>query len=69
MFITMEYFPHGDLRKYMTVSPPFPEAEAQQVTFQLVEGLGFLHENGFTHRDLKPSVSLSLAPLFQKKLD
>lgn len=50
----MEYFPLGDLQKYMTQL--FQEREAQQITFQLLESLDFMHSNGFAHGDLKPQV-------------
>jgi serine/threonine protein kinase len=53
----MEYFPLGDLQKYMTQL--FREREAQQITFQLLESLDFMHSNGFTHGDLKPQVCSS----------
>ena len=62
LFITMEYFPLGDLQRYMTQL--FRESEAQQITFQLLEGLDFMHGNGFTHRDLKPQVCLDLISCF-----
>ena len=55
VFITMEYLPLGDLQNYL--SSPLPEEEAQQITSQVLEGLAFMHENGFAHRDLKPNVS------------
>lgn len=57
LFIAMEYFPLGDLQKYMTQL--FREREAQQITFQLLESLDFMHSNGFTHGDLKPQVCSS----------
>lgn len=50
----MEYLPLGDLQKYMV--QPFAEDEAQQITLQLLEGLDFMHSDGFAHRDLKPQV-------------
>jgi serine/threonine protein kinase len=53
----MEYFQYGDLQDYLSGVSPLPEAEAQQVTFQILEGLSFMHENGFAHRDLNPRVS------------
>jgi serine/threonine protein kinase len=52
----MEYLLHGDLQHYLSPAPPLPESEAQQITFQILEGLFFLHDNGFAHRDLKPGV-------------
>ena len=58
VFITMEYFPLGDLQNYL--SSPLPEKDTQQITSQVLEGLLFMHDNGFAHRDLKPNVSLFL---------
>jgi serine/threonine protein kinase len=51
----MEYFESGDLRQH--IGDPLSEKSAAQITSQLVEGLFYMHENGFTHRDLKPAVS------------
>ncbi|VUC36619.1 unnamed protein product [Clonostachys rosea] len=48
----MEYMENGDLQEYLSV--PFPEAEVKEIASQLLEGLSFMHENGFAHRDLKP---------------
>lgn len=53
----MEYLEHGDLHHYLAESPPLPELEAGDITFQILEGLSFMHENHFAHRDLKPAVS------------
>jgi serine/threonine protein kinase len=55
----MEYLEHGDLQKHL--DKPFPEAETKEIASQLVEGLAFMHDNGFAHRDLKPGVC-SLCP-------
>ena len=52
----MEYLSNGDLHKYLT--SPLPEKEGLHIVFQILEGLNFMHNNGFTHRDLKPAVSL-----------
>ncbi|KAJ5866146.1 hypothetical protein N7534_000699 [Penicillium rubens] len=68
LFIAMEYFPLGDLQKYMTQL--FREREAQQITFQLLESLDFMHSNGFTHGDLKPQniFALSTGPYWWVKI-
>jgi serine/threonine protein kinase len=51
LFIAMEYLPLGDLGNYMTQL--FRENETQEIAFQLLEGLDFMHSNGFVHRDLE----------------
>ncbi|KAH7146670.1 kinase-like domain-containing protein [Dactylonectria estremocensis] len=60
VFITMEYIEHGDLQNYL--NQPFSEAHARAIGSQLVEGLGYMHENGFAHRDLKPKNILVYKP-------
>lgn len=52
----MEYLEHGDLQKHLL--RPIGEKEAKEITKQLVEGITFMHSEGFAHRDLKPAVSL-----------
>lgn len=58
IFITMEYLPYGDLQKYL--GSPLPESESQHIVHQILEGLYFMHDHDFAHRDLKPNVSLPL---------
>jgi len=53
----MEYLPDSDLQRYL--ESPLPTNEARDITRQLLEGLVFMHENQFAHRDLKPGVSNS----------
>ena len=52
----MEHLPYGDLHKYL--ASPLPEKECQQITLQVLEGLKYMHDDGFVHRDLKPAVGL-----------
>jgi serine/threonine protein kinase len=54
VFLAMEYFPYGDLNKYITDS--ITENDAIQITTDLLEGLKIMHAEGFAHRDLKPQV-------------
>lgn len=56
----MEYLGKGDLQRYLAGSPPLPISQARQITFQLLEGLSAMHEQGFAHRDLKPGVCYSI---------
>lgn len=57
----MEYFKNGDLGQHLQhlqhLGKPLPVLEAQQIAVQILEGLYFMHSEGFTHRDLKPAVS------------
>ncbi|KAJ5730855.1 Tetratricopeptide-like helical [Penicillium malachiteum] len=55
LYIAMEYLEIGDLYDYMNRRSPLSETEARQITYQILEGLGMMHENAFTHRDLKPN--------------
>ncbi|KAJ5682923.1 kinase-like protein [Penicillium macrosclerotiorum] len=53
IFIAMEYIPKGDLSEHL--AGPLPEVEARKITYQILEGIQFMHENSFAHRDLKPA--------------
>lgn len=54
----MEYLKLGDLHDYLlSKDQPLPELKSRYIMFQILEGLDFMHNNGFAHRDLKPRVS------------
>ena len=59
----MEYLELGDLQHYLNHQPPLPEHEAKEITYQILDGLHFMHDNEFAHRDLKPNVSLFFTAL------
>ena len=61
IYLAMEHFPKGTLDKFL--GPELREEECRIITSQLLEGLNIMHCEGFTHRDLKPSVSLSRSKL------
>lgn len=54
ILIAMEYMERGDLQRYL--HDTIPENETRSIILQLLEGLKFMHEARFAHRDLKPKV-------------
>jgi serine/threonine protein kinase len=52
----MEYCELGDLQSYLSSNPPLPEPESQEVMFQILDGIRYMHEHEFAHRDMKPAV-------------
>ena len=51
----MEYFLHGDLQQHL--DNPLPELDARKISLQVLDGLHCMHQNAYSHRDLKPKVS------------
>ena len=64
----MEFYPDGDLAKYVEDRKPIQEPHAQGIQEphaqgicrQILLGLNFMHEKLIAHRDLKPAVGLLL---------
>ncbi|KAI8725513.1 Protein kinase domain-containing protein [Fusarium sp. LHS14.1] len=54
IFMAMEFMPLGDLQTNLQ-DKPLSEFEGRQITEQLLEAVGFMHNSGFLHCDLKPS--------------
>lgn len=68
----MEYFPLGDLRNYLESSKNCPhsrlsEDEVREITTQLLDALSMMHEQRFSHRDLKPAVR-ALSEVWQEQI-
>lgn len=62
-YLSMEYAPESDLRKYSakTGSRLHP-VQAELFLLQLAEALAFIHRAGIVHRDLKPDNILVVSP-------
>ena len=54
VFVAMEYLGHGDLSRY--ASTDLLETEIKEIAENILQGLKAMHEEGFTHRDIKPQV-------------
>ena len=52
-YIAMELLEGVDLRERLKQGP-LPTAEAVDIAVQVADGLGFAHERGIVHRDIKP---------------
>src|SRR4051812_22651104 len=53
-FIVFEYIPGENLKKLVQRVGPLPEEDAVRLALQIARALGFAHENGLVHRDVKP---------------
>ncbi|CAZ80245.1 unnamed protein product [Tuber melanosporum] len=67
IYLAMEYIALGDLDQCFR-KKTFTEGRAKLLAWQLLQGLAIMHENGFTHRDLKPQniLLVSYYPLWVK---
>ncbi|ORY62279.1 uncharacterized protein BCR38DRAFT_236386 [Pseudomassariella vexata] len=68
--IIMEYVPEGDLGKLVQDHGAIKEPFVKVMARQLIDALGYLHDNKITHRDVKPDNILieSTRPDFVVKL-
>lgn len=63
----MEYLELGDLQHYLSDGGKcpkhrLPEPEVHDISVQVLSALNAMHSVGFSHRDLKPAVSLLAFP-------
>jgi serine/threonine protein kinase len=52
----LEYAPEGELYKFLKKQPNkrFDEKQACNYIRQMIEGIGYMHQNNVIHRDIKP---------------
>ncbi len=65
----MEYFPLGDLQQHMKSTGSMAEEDVRIITYQVLEGLSYMHSEGFAHRDIKPGVNGSSSRLTESLKD
>jgi serine/threonine-protein kinase len=53
-FIVFEYCAGENLKTLLEREGPLPEREAVEIVLQVARALGFAHEHGIVHRDVKP---------------
>jgi serine/threonine protein kinase len=53
-FLVTEYVPGSDLRKYVRLHGHLDMRSAATIITQAARGLGYAHEQGLIHRDVKP---------------
>ena len=53
-YIVMEYCEKGELFDYIVNKERLNPAEASLFFYQLINGVEYIHKQGFAHRDLKP---------------
>jgi hypothetical protein len=54
-FIVMEYFPGQTFRQLLSESGPLDPQRAVPLILPVISALGFAHNNGVIHRDVKPA--------------
>jgi serine/threonine protein kinase len=64
--LVMEYCHYGDISQYY--ASPLAEIETRDISVQLLEALGVLHNLAITHRDIKPQVSITACSITRQLL-
>ena len=54
LYIVMEYIPYGSAKSYVSANGKMTVGQAAKVCLDIARALGYAHEKGFIHRDVKP---------------
>ncbi|VDN16028.1 unnamed protein product [Dibothriocephalus latus] len=57
-YLIVEYLPGGELFDYILQKGSLGEPEARSIFRELVSAIGYAHQKGVAHRDLKPLAEL-----------
>uniref|UniRef100_A0AAZ1XBU8 non-specific serine/threonine protein kinase n=1 Tax=Oreochromis aureus TaxID=47969 RepID=A0AAZ1XBU8_OREAU len=69
LYFVFEYMKENLYQLMKERNKPFPESVVRKVTFQILQGLSFIHRRGYFHRDLKPENILCMGPELVKIAD
>lgn len=69
LFFVFEYMKENLYQMMKDRDKLFPESVIRNITYQVMQGLAFMHKHGFFHRDLKPENLLCSGPDLVKIAD
>ncbi|KAL7840907.1 hypothetical protein AOLI_G00262300 [Acnodon oligacanthus] len=69
LYFVFEYMKENLYQLMKDRNKLFPESVVRNITFQILQGLSFIHKHGFFHRDMKPENLLCMGPELVKIAD
>ncbi|XP_044075935.1 serine/threonine-protein kinase MAK-like isoform X2 [Siniperca chuatsi] len=69
LYFVFEYMKENLYQLMKERNKLFPESVVRNMTFQILQGLSFIHKHGYFHRDLKPENLLCMGPELVKIAD
>ncbi|XP_030612817.1 serine/threonine-protein kinase MAK isoform X12 [Archocentrus centrarchus] len=69
LYFVFEYMKENLYQLMKDRSKLFPESVIRNISFQILQGLSFIHKHGFFHRDMKPENLLCMGPELVKIAD
>ncbi|KAF5901165.1 serine/threonine-protein kinase MAK isoform X1 [Clarias magur] len=69
LYFVFEYMKENLYQLMKNRNKLFPESVIRNITFQILQGLSFIHKHGFFHRDIKPENLLCMGPELVKVAD
>uniref|UniRef100_A0A3Q3NAP4 non-specific serine/threonine protein kinase n=1 Tax=Mastacembelus armatus TaxID=205130 RepID=A0A3Q3NAP4_9TELE len=69
LYFVFEYMKENLYQLMKDRKKMFPESVIRNISFQILQGLSFIHKHGFFHRDMKPENLLCMGPELIKIAD